>query len=337
MSSLNRAFYLLCLLLGEMTLITATVDQQNVRLISAIVGEDLTLACVVDHSDVQFFWYRQRLGRKPQIICSVYSFQEVAKFHHEFKDNPRFRLEKKDDQMNLRIADAQPTDSATYFCMSGRDVVMEFKEAITVRVEKSRLTVHSVVHQPQFENFQPGGSVNLSCTVHPGSCDGEHSVYWFLSSGEHQPGLLYTSGGRSDQCEKKPNTQTHTCVYNLPLNISNSGTYYCAVASCGHILFGKGTKVESQDEVNLTYLMYAALTFTSILSVFLSVLLVKRNKENCCKCSDSTREISAPSTTNEEGYGDEENLHYAALSVHNRTRRRMDNVENDCVYSSVRH
>uniref|UniRef100_A0A3P8W687 Uncharacterized LOC103391489 n=1 Tax=Cynoglossus semilaevis TaxID=244447 RepID=A0A3P8W687_CYNSE len=216
--------------------LSRTLDQQNVRLISAIVGEDLTLACVVDHSDVQFFWYRQRLGRKPQIICSVYSFQEVAKFHHEFKDNPRFRLEKKDDQMNLRIADAQPTDSATYFCMSGRDVVMEFKEAITVRVEKSRLTVHSVVHQPQFENFQPG-----------------------------------------------------------------------------------------------------ALTFTSILSVFLSVLLVKRNKENCCKCSDSTREISAPSTTNEEGYGDEENLHYAALSVHNRTRRRMDNVENDCVYSSVRH
>uniref|UniRef100_A0A3P8W692 Uncharacterized LOC103391489 n=1 Tax=Cynoglossus semilaevis TaxID=244447 RepID=A0A3P8W692_CYNSE len=307
-----------------LSLITATVDQQNVRLISAIVGEDLTLACVVDHSDVQFFWYRQRLGRKPQIICSVYSFQEVAKFHHEFKDNPRFRLEKKDDQMNLRIADAQPTDSATYFCMSGRDVVMEFKEAITVRVEKSRLTVHSVVHQPQFENFQPGGSVNLSCTVHPGSCDGEHSVYWFLSSGEHQPGLLYTSGGRSDQCEKKPNTQTHTCVYNLPLNISNSGTYYCAVASCGHILFGKGTKVESQGRLlqdtgqeikvhSLKYCMYYIYMRQRILNFLLS-----RRSEL-------------------DGYGDEENLHYAALSVHNRTRRRMDNVENDCVYSSVRH
>ncbi|XP_016886945.1 uncharacterized protein LOC103391507 isoform X2 [Cynoglossus semilaevis] len=303
MTSIHFLLCLLCLYSYKKAVMTrlSPPDCQQRSVISAHVGQTITMKCCNDKTEIAVvFWYKHVLGQIPMPITT--------------------------------------TNSAVYLCAKWDYRELRFMESITVSVRAAELNDQVVVHQPQFENFQPGGSVNLSCTVHPGSCDGEHSVYWFLSSGEHQPGLLYTSGGRSDQCEKKPNTQTHTCVYNLPLNISNSGTYYCAVASCGHILFGKGTKVESQaDEVNLTYLMYAALTFTSILSVFLSVLLVKRNKENCCKCSDSTREISAPSTTNEEGYGDEENLHYAALSVHNRTRRRMDNVENDCVYSSVRH
>ena len=88
--------------------------------------------------------------------------------------------------------------------------------------------------------------MTLNCTVQTGTCDGEHSVYWFKHSQESHPGLIYTHGGRNDQCERKGNTQTHTCVYNLPmksLNRSHAGTYYCAVATCGHVLFGDGTKL----------------------------------------------------------------------------------------------
>ncbi len=91
--------------------------------------------------------------------------------------------------------------------------------------------------------------MTLNCTVHTGTCDGEHSVYWFRDSEGSHPGLIYTHGDRNDQCERKPNTQTHTCVYNLPmksLNLSHAGTYYCAVASCGHILFGSEKKLDSE-------------------------------------------------------------------------------------------
>uniref|UniRef100_A0A3P8W355 Uncharacterized LOC103391507 n=1 Tax=Cynoglossus semilaevis TaxID=244447 RepID=A0A3P8W355_CYNSE len=319
-------------MLVVMTDLSLSVHQET-QFISAHVGESISLRCLPVYGVVSWFhWYKVFPGQRPKRILTFYKFTSKLEFFDEFADDPRFSLDTEGITFHLKIGDVNFFDSATYYCANSFVERVQFAEGTTVSVVGSGINIPAVVPQMVSKSIQtkPGGSVNLSCTVHPGSCDGEHSVYWFLSSGEHQPGLLYTSGGRSDQCEKKPNTQTHTCVYNLPLNISNSGTYYCAVASCGHILFGKGTKVESQDEVNLTYLMYAALTFTSILSVFLSVLLVKRNKENCCKCS-------APSTTNEEGYGDEENLHYAALSVHNRTRRRMDNVENDCVYSSVRH
>uniref|UniRef100_A0A3Q4I1G6 Ig-like domain-containing protein n=1 Tax=Neolamprologus brichardi TaxID=32507 RepID=A0A3Q4I1G6_NEOBR len=93
---------------------------------------------------------------------------------------------------------------------------------------------------------QLGASLTLNCTVHTGTCDEEHSVYWFKSSEKSHPGLIYTHEGRNNRCESKTNTQTDTCVYNLPiksLNLSDNGMYYCAVASCGHILFGNGTKL----------------------------------------------------------------------------------------------
>uniref|UniRef100_A0A3B3DR86 Ig-like domain-containing protein n=1 Tax=Oryzias melastigma TaxID=30732 RepID=A0A3B3DR86_ORYME len=108
----------------------------------------------------------------------------------------------------------------------------------------------------QTVEVQSGDSVTLNCTVHTGSCDGEHRVYWFKDSEDSHPGLIYTHGGRNDQCERKKNTQTHSCVYNLHmknLNESHAGIYYCAVASCGHILFGNGTKLVLTDAENLHY------------------------------------------------------------------------------------
>ncbi len=41
-------------------------------------------------------------------------------------------------------------------------------------------------------------------------------------------------------------SQTQSCVYNLfKSNVSHSdaGIYYCAVAACGEILFGKGAEL----------------------------------------------------------------------------------------------
>uniref|UniRef100_A0A674E134 Ig-like domain-containing protein n=1 Tax=Salmo trutta TaxID=8032 RepID=A0A674E134_SALTR len=101
-------------------------------------------------------------------------------------------------------------------------------------------------------SVQPGDSVTLNCTMHTDTCAGEHSVYWFRhGSGESHPGIIYTHVDRSDQCEKssEAGSPTQSCVYNLPkrnLSLSDAGTYYCAVASCGEILFGNGTKLDIQ-------------------------------------------------------------------------------------------
>uniref|UniRef100_A0A8C7VKT9 Immunoglobulin V-set domain-containing protein n=1 Tax=Oncorhynchus mykiss TaxID=8022 RepID=A0A8C7VKT9_ONCMY len=68
-------------------------------------------------------------------------------------------------------------------------------------------------------------------------------------SGESFPGIIYTHGDRSDQCEKssEAGSPTQRCVYKLPkrnLSLSDAGTYYCAVASCWEILFGNWTKLD---------------------------------------------------------------------------------------------
>ncbi|CAB1351619.1 unnamed protein product [Coregonus sp. 'balchen'] len=62
---------------------------------------------------------------------------------------------------------------------------------------------------------------------------------------------MYTHGYRSDQCEKSPETGLlHRAVSTTSprgnLSLSDAGTYYCAVATCGETLFGNRTKLDIQ-------------------------------------------------------------------------------------------
>ncbi|KAM6894187.1 uncharacterized protein PEZ65_021865 [Lycodopsis pacificus] len=156
-------------------------------------------------------------------------------------------------------------------------------------------------------------------------------------------GLIYTDGGRNDQCERKPNTQTHTCVYNLPmksLNLSHAGTYYCAVASCGHILFGDGTKLDFEgdgDSLVLVYFLSGAWALTTMLVVLLAFSLYKSNQRNR-QSAESNEIFSENSPPNTDLCVDAENLHYVALRDHNcnRSRRQTANTQHQCVYSNVR-
>ncbi|XP_044039141.1 uncharacterized protein LOC122869855 isoform X2 [Siniperca chuatsi] len=313
MTPLKFAMYLTCLFLGRIAQMTelnlSIYVRQESGFYSANVGESLTLRCFYEGDAVMFYWYKQTLGQKPRLISTFYKHKKSATLDNEFKKNPRFTLD------------------------TGN-------EGATVSVKGSGLNIQALVHQSASETIQPGGSVTLNCTVHTGTCDGEHSVYWFRNSEESHPGLMYTHGGKNDQCERKPNTQTHTCFYNLPLtslNLSHAGTYYCAVAACGHILFGNGTKLDLEyDSFLLVYFLIGALAFTTILVGVLAYAAYTMNKRNSCRCTDSRS--SAALTPNAEDYQDSDNLHYAALSVHkvNRSTRQRGDTQSECVYSSVR-
>lgn len=101
----------------------------------------------------------------------------------------------------------------------------------------------SVKQSLQIESTQTGEPMTIECSLlsqykeNGLQCPGEHSVYWFRSgSGKSHPGIIYAH--RSDEDEKK------SCVYSLPRTTSDpseDGTYYCAVVTCGEILFGEGT------------------------------------------------------------------------------------------------
>ncbi|XP_059202699.1 uncharacterized protein LOC131982139 [Centropristis striata] len=96
----------------------------------------------------------------------------------------------------------------------------------------------------------PGDSVTLQCSVLSDSenktCPGGHSVFWFRARSDETPSLVH-AGNSSDGCERSPEAHSpQKCVYSFSKNVSSSdaGTYYCAVATCGQILFGNGTKLD---------------------------------------------------------------------------------------------
>uniref|UniRef100_A0A3Q1J0R3 Ig-like domain-containing protein n=1 Tax=Anabas testudineus TaxID=64144 RepID=A0A3Q1J0R3_ANATE len=338
MASPMGIFCLMCLLVWKMAPTTglkfSSSVHEMVHFVPVQSGDNLTLRCFSKDAAAQMYWYTHSLGQEPRLISTFYMFDKNATFYGEFSNNPRFTLDNDKGKNHLTITDVRTSDSATYYCMRCYLYSLEFSESITVSVKDSAL-----VHQSAFKTIQPGGSVTLNCTVHTGSCDGEHNVYWFKDSEESHPGIIYTHGDRNDQCERKPDTQTNTCIYNLSLKnltLSHIGTYYCAVASCGHLLFGNGTEVDIERD-SLVYYLSGALIFMTILVVSLAFSVCNIIKRNNCQCTECQARLSAPST-NQEEYRDIDNLHYAALSVNlpNRSRKQRSTSKTECVYSSVK-
>ncbi|XP_041635640.1 uncharacterized protein LOC121504692 isoform X2 [Cheilinus undulatus] len=306
---------------------------------SVSAGEDVTLECFYQEGvAVVFYWYKQSLGQKPELLSKFYKHNKNGSLIGEFQNDPRYKLEIRSGEYHLKISKVKSSDSASYYCMSGYSYIFEFKESIILHVKSSGVSVPALVHQSESETIQPGGSVTLSCTVHTETCDGEHSVYWFRNSEEAHPGLIYTHGGRNDQCERNPHSHTHTCVYNLnmrSLNLSHAGTYYCAVVSCGHILFGNGTKLDFEyDGVSLflVYLLSGALAFTIMLVVPLAFTACAKEQ-----CSGSHARASRASTA-AEGSQDADDLQYENLwkNKANRSLRQRDRTWSECVYYTVR-
>ncbi|XP_062282224.1 uncharacterized protein LOC133986423 [Scomber scombrus] len=144
----------------------------------------------------------------------------------------------------------------------------------------------------------PGDSVTLQCSILSDSgnktCSGGHSVYWFRtgSDASHQD-FIYTDGSSPDECRKKSdiNLSPKSCDYHFSKIVSSSdaGTYYCAVATCGKILFGNGTKLEVQTTHSL-FIGIVILIVCLAVSVVTNIVLIcnrslRVREQNKVKCS----------------------------------------------------
>ncbi|XP_061086038.1 immunoglobulin lambda-1 light chain-like [Conger conger] len=243
-------FSKLCGLLGQ------SVVQPN-ALVTAQLGDTVTLPCFC--SDIGgatvISWIKHPLGQKPQHVTKMVNYDTDAVFFNKFKNSTRLSAKTAKGSFNLTVSNVEPSDSATYYCtfihFFGEISFGNGSTLIVTGPESQRRTV--VLQQPESESVQPGDSVTLQCTVHTETCAGEHSVHWFRpGSGESPPGIIHTHGHRSDECQRSSGTvsPTQSCVYNFPkrnLSLSDAGTYYCAVATCGEILFGNGTMLDVEE------------------------------------------------------------------------------------------
>uniref|UniRef100_A0A674DZE1 Uncharacterized LOC115198319 n=1 Tax=Salmo trutta TaxID=8032 RepID=A0A674DZE1_SALTR len=319
------------------------------------LGGTVTLTCFCPKVSVtRFHWFKQSFGQKPLLMASsLYVGQDSYysnNFNKDFTETKRLGVRRGLYSYNLTISKTEPEDSATYYCFTSAIYELTFGEGTVLIVKDSESNSISVLQQPVSESVQPGDSVTLNCTIHTETCVGKHSVYWFRrGSGESRPGIIYTHGDRSDQCEKSPEagSPTQSCVYNLPkrnLRLSDAGTYYCAVASCGEILFGNGTKLDIQVpehdspfDLSPTVL---ALVVSNIVLGIVTLLLVWA----LCKTlnRDSRGKTDVPTSQGNQNQ-DSDVLNYAAVSFtpkkksSSSRRVREKTSREDAVYSDVRY
>ncbi|KAG9274105.1 hypothetical protein AMEX_G10947, partial [Astyanax mexicanus] len=196
------------------------------------IGENVSIKCeqsfIKDNHQYSYAWYKQSYGKLPQIVVRLVNNNSNVRYTRQFQQ--RFNTSLKGDQLVLNIQETVEEDSGTYFCARVKTDVSEFGSG-TLLI------------------FNGKSSLQCSVLMATLSCSGDHSVYWFRpDSGEPRPGIIFTHGDSSSPCTRSSETvsPTQSCFYKLPknnLSLSDAGTYYCAVAACGEILFGNGTKL----------------------------------------------------------------------------------------------
>ncbi|XP_033839212.1 uncharacterized protein LOC117386016 [Periophthalmus magnuspinnatus] len=251
--------------------------QEKDIFLPAAFGDNIKLSCISSDNvkiGSRFSWYRQKLGMKPVLISSYFKYDQKDEFYGEFSRDKRFRLDYENDKHDLHINNVSMSDSAVYHCVKCYLHQIDFLESVTVIVKSLEPTIE--VRQSAHEEIEPGHTVILNCSVQTESCEGPHRVHWFKQFVESAAGVLYSHGGGNmhDGCKNKGKSPTNFCVYNLPIhNVSSeqTGTYYCAVAACGQVLFGNGTQITIKATPVHVYVLIGALMFTSSLLIGLCI------------------------------------------------------------------
>ncbi|XP_028272763.1 signal-regulatory protein beta-2-like [Parambassis ranga] len=218
------------------------------------IGQNVTLACSRPPSKqgTSLYWIRLISGSWPEVLGETYDFD-----YDGVNETPHMTTKQEPGTFILKIKKAELTDTGVYYCMKVNSVQlnMEFVTGSFLRVKEPEPDITEVIQVPLSDPVHPGDSVALQCSVlfdsQNKTCPADHRVFWFRAgSGESHPSLLYSDRNSADKCESSPAARsTHRCFYSFSKNVSSSdaGTYYCAVAACGEITFGNGTRLDIED------------------------------------------------------------------------------------------
>ncbi|XP_047441776.1 uncharacterized protein LOC125008533 [Mugil cephalus] len=202
-----------------------------------------------------------------------------------------------------------------------------------------------VKQTPETASVQLGASVTLQCSLLSRSnesgvqCPGEHRVHWFRTgSGGFHPSVIYTHSNTTDEGVGR------SCVYHLSKtiqNFSDAGTYYCALVTCGQILFGEGTKVESGPQSDPVVFVLGGLLVCCV-AVIVGLICCTNRSQHCQGETNTSHHLGHDrSTADNDLDGEAKVVNYAALDF-STTRMKQGNTNmkrqefTECMYSSVR-
>uniref|UniRef100_A0A4W4F879 Ig-like domain-containing protein n=1 Tax=Electrophorus electricus TaxID=8005 RepID=A0A4W4F879_ELEEL len=246
-------FIIPCLLRSNLNYRGHTVGlHQKPALVSAVLGEAVTLNCTFEKhmSGERMLWYKQKSGRTFQAVGLKFSHTHTI-ILPEFNKSG-IKVETTETSILLHIPNVSKEDEGMYFCGIYLVDIMKFSTGTFLVVRGNPGLTISVVQSPVLGRVSPGESVSLQCTVLSQRRTAELQVLWFrAAAGDTHPEIIYIHHNSSYQCEIS--SSPHSCVYNLSkslLSLSDTGTYYCAVATCGKILFGNGTTIDLRELLN---------------------------------------------------------------------------------------
>ncbi|XP_022541953.2 polymeric immunoglobulin receptor-like [Astyanax mexicanus] len=311
------------------------------------LGDSVTIQCHLPQKRITtMVWYKQSVGQNPRPLAMVYNYVRETKFEDEFQ-NGRFNVYPEKGSFHLNIAAVGQEDTGAYYCGIVFLNELQFVSWTFLMPAGIVTKTRNFVQQPVLELVHAGHSISLECTVFTKTCSEDHSVYWFRhAAGESHPGIIFTHGDSSSQCTRSSETvsPTQSCIYKLPknnLSLSDAGTYYCAVAACGEILFGNGTALKLMDtESDVWDRIVFAFAFTNALTVTVIIALVfdlwnnrrKRRKGSTNNLTDQHQQTLSSVVYSED-------LNYAAMNFtpnHSASRKaRRTACEDKSVYSEV--
>ncbi|KAF5900306.1 putative immune-type receptor 1 precursor, partial [Clarias magur] len=282
-----------CAIFGLITAVKSS-DINGIRVQTVRHGDDATIKCgeksLKDHKD-NLVWYKQSFGKVPQYV--VRTIKNTHRMSGAFNDG-RYSVTWDGKRFDMNIAGIKEEDTATYFCAQILENIVEFGSG-TLLVFQAVTTNYQV---PTQTVSLGGESVPLQCAVRgiATSCADEQSVYWVKhGSGESHPGIIYTHGDSSVQCERSSEADfpTRSCIYTLlksnPKPVDN-GIYYCAVAACGTILLGNGTKLDVKESNHWSAIVLITSNVLSVIVILVLVGVILTNRKGSANGHPSKNE-----------------------------------------------
>uniref|UniRef100_A0A3P8NIV8 Ig-like domain-containing protein n=1 Tax=Astatotilapia calliptera TaxID=8154 RepID=A0A3P8NIV8_ASTCA len=281
----------------------STWNTALIPITTAQLGGPVNFTCVLPKTETgrrDIHWYHQRAGDTLKIIWTLKE-SATPKFAPAF-DNSRWEANYDKNVSNLTILKTNQDDEGIYHC-GFTEWLQDTTWSGTYLLVK-------------------GNSVTLHCSLFSDAenktCPGGHHVFWFRE-GSH-PDIIYTEGNRHHECGKRSEAQ-RSCVFRSSKNVSssNAATYYCAVATCGLILFGNGTK----QEMGSAFIALVIAIICLVISLILNVIFI------CCRTPGAACEQI------------KSELNYAALQFSGRKttrgKKKKDELETEeSVYSQVK-